>query len=593
MTSTLSSAAWEIVPIPSSVALPTPTSCYPNIAPNGLNITGLTGQICQVNVPPNDVNITSCCNSDAEVRILNDCTQWCEADDGNGFFECVNDMAPSAYPFLGGPCVVVSASSTSAMSSSNTGVVSTPSTSQETRTPESTEASPSTTESEEEGAEATETPDVEAAIQHLQEQGFFNVTSSTSSLSNEIAPIFARDRFIGVSENMYDNMKPALQLGSRFVSDERVLQYFWHQMRSTTSPSKTFAADFPPPLIYTSTSQNEHPSVLMADWKEKLSNLASVLTWKVQASNRTPKDMDMALTFAFKDLRTAYTAYATKDRSHNDILELSNWPKIDLETKIRSCMVAWCDDQMGADWRYRPGGLKQTSPSVLLHSFFRNILDPSLKATTPSTSEPAAPPIVQNLGPQFLLAVVLVHELAHCLDKFPDFKCADLRGQTREAFASEEEARVLPSPECGLSWERSVFGERSVRFVQFIADQGKAPMSYTDVSGLAVPKFFHSDDPPAVSSPIFTIGEKTYKATTDFTSYEKALIPWQWISDWFQESHWHPDRTHEQVLALPSLGWKMSYEFPAPDDPPTIADEIVRVRIKVPHDDEQEEMRSN
>ena len=47
------------------------------------------------------------------------------------------------------------------MSSSNTGVASTPSTSQEIQTPESTEASPSTTESEEDGAEATETPDVE------------------------------------------------------------------------------------------------------------------------------------------------------------------------------------------------------------------------------------------------------------------------------------------------------------------------------------------------------------------------------------------------------------------------------------------------
>ena len=155
MTSTLSSIASELVPIPSSEALPTPTSCSPGIAPNDLNITGLTGQICQVNVPPNDVNITSCCNNGAEVRILNDCTKWCEADNGSDFFDCINDMAPSAYPFLGGPCVVLSASSTPTMSSSRTGIASTPSTSPETQTPEST------TESEEDGAEATETPDVE------------------------------------------------------------------------------------------------------------------------------------------------------------------------------------------------------------------------------------------------------------------------------------------------------------------------------------------------------------------------------------------------------------------------------------------------
>jgi len=162
MTSTFISIASELVPIPSSEALPTPTSCSPGIAPNDLNITGLTGQICQVNVPPNDVNITSCCNSDAEVRVLNDCTQWCEVDDGNEFFDCVNDMAPTSYPFPGGPCLVLSAaSSTSTISSPSTGIASTPSTSPETQTPESTEASPSTTESEEDGAEATETPDVE------------------------------------------------------------------------------------------------------------------------------------------------------------------------------------------------------------------------------------------------------------------------------------------------------------------------------------------------------------------------------------------------------------------------------------------------
>lgn len=145
--------------VTSGEALPTPTSCFPGIAPNGLNVTGLTGQICQVNVPPSDVNITSCCNSNAEVRILNDCTQWCEADDGNDFFDCVNDMAPSSYPFLGGPCLVLSASLTPTMSSTSTGPASTTSTSPET--PDSTDASPSPTESEEDGAETTESPDVE------------------------------------------------------------------------------------------------------------------------------------------------------------------------------------------------------------------------------------------------------------------------------------------------------------------------------------------------------------------------------------------------------------------------------------------------
>ncbi|CAN9298858.1 unnamed protein product [Alternaria alternata] len=57
--------------ITSGETQPTPTACSPNIAPNGINVTGLVGQICQVNVPPSEVNITSCCDSGAEWTLSN------------------------------------------------------------------------------------------------------------------------------------------------------------------------------------------------------------------------------------------------------------------------------------------------------------------------------------------------------------------------------------------------------------------------------------------------------------------------------------------------------------------------------------------
>jgi len=425
-------------------------------------------------------------------------------------------------------------------------------------------------------------------IQYLQNQGFFNVLSSTSSLSNEIEPILARDRFIGISENMYDSMRPGLQLASRFVKDERVLDYFWHQMRSRTLPSQTFVRDEPPPLIYTSDYRLVEKPVLMAEWREKLDSLASVLTWKVQASDRTPTDMDMGLTFAFDELRTTFSDQATNEKTYNEVLRLCNWRQADRSAKIRNGMLDYCADTMGEGWRFRPGKGAPTSPCVLLHSFFRKVLDPDSETTLTEISGPPPPSSVQNLGPQFLLAHVLLHELAHCLDKFPIFKCNDPQGLSMEAFASEEEASVFQFPECGLSWERAIFQGRCIRFHQFVADQSKIAMKYTDIAALAVASFSHKDDRGIATSSTFTVGEKTYKAATDFTSYEKALIPWQWVSDWFQESHWHTSRTREQVLALPSLEWKMSYEYPAPDDPSTLADEIVRIRVKVPHENEQE-----
>ncbi|KAF1835449.1 hypothetical protein BDW02DRAFT_288859 [Decorospora gaudefroyi] len=124
----MTSSLISLTSLTSGDAAPTQTACFSNTAPNGINVTGLTGQVCQVNIPPNEANITSCCNDGAEVRILNDCTQWCETD-GDEFFGCVNDLFDSPpEPYIGGLCRIVgedesespsaSASSTSASGAS-------------------------------------------------------------------------------------------------------------------------------------------------------------------------------------------------------------------------------------------------------------------------------------------------------------------------------------------------------------------------------------------------------------------------------------------------------------------------------------------
>ncbi|KAB2106298.1 hypothetical protein AG0111_0g5575 [Alternaria gaisen] len=152
--------------ITSGETQPTPAACSPNIAPNGINVTGLVGQICQVNVPPSEVNITSCCDSGAEVRLQDNCTQWCEVNDGGDFFDCINDMTDPSYPFLGGPCRIVGEDATVTVSSTRTGATSKTSTSEGMS--QSTEASASTTGSGG-GAETTETPEEGTAAANLGE----------------------------------------------------------------------------------------------------------------------------------------------------------------------------------------------------------------------------------------------------------------------------------------------------------------------------------------------------------------------------------------------------------------------------------------
>jgi hypothetical protein len=82
------------------------------------------------------------------------------------------------------------------------------------------------------------------AIQYLREHDFFKVESYESTLDNSIHSVFAHNRFPGLSSRAYATMKPALQLATRFTQEPKFLDYFEHQMQSTT------VATFYNPLPY-------------------------------------------------------------------------------------------------------------------------------------------------------------------------------------------------------------------------------------------------------------------------------------------------------------------------------------------------------
>lgn len=125
MTSSLSS-------LTTGNAIPTPTACIGDVTLNDIDRAGFSGQVCQVNVRPDDVNITSCCNQGSEVRLKDNCTQFCEADDRNDFSNCINGMIPASRPFLESLCVKLSGDASA--SGSETGA-------RETSTPTSTDES--------------------------------------------------------------------------------------------------------------------------------------------------------------------------------------------------------------------------------------------------------------------------------------------------------------------------------------------------------------------------------------------------------------------------------------------------------------------
>lgn len=60
-------------------AYPSPTACFASRVPN-LNLTGLEGIVCASSVEPALLNVSPCCAPDTEVRVENDCIQYCEVD---------------------------------------------------------------------------------------------------------------------------------------------------------------------------------------------------------------------------------------------------------------------------------------------------------------------------------------------------------------------------------------------------------------------------------------------------------------------------------------------------------------------------------
>jgi hypothetical protein len=257
------------------------------------------------------------------------------------------------------------------------------------------------------------------------------------------------------------------------------------------------------------------------------------MTWKIQDPSRLPKDMALAYCFPFEQVQTAYTTHATKDRSNDEIVKLCDAFEVFHRYRLQTEMVTWCDDQIAPGWRFRPGKQQQTSPCVLLHSFFETYFS---SVGQQANSDPSMHKI-DELGANFLLATALVHELAHGLNQYPEPKCIDPSGLFFEAYANQEEANELKNitpPECGLSWERSIFNKQVIGFVKFVAGRGEDKWAYQRIDDLVIPDVRNLYSSGQTGTSKFITGAKNpggkvkkYETTSAFEGYEKTLVPWK------------------------------------------------------------------
>lgn len=198
------------------------------------------------------------------------------------------------------------------------------------------------------------------------------------------------------------------------------------------------------------------PRAVYAEWNKRLDNLNKLMDWHTLDENLTPANMSMKTTFPYSTLRTAFERNASSEQTTGQVMSSPGY--ISERNK--------CYAEQGVLKSEGPIGgpskdtqrVRVLEPSVLLHPFYATFFG---KMSIAASNEAK----LQYLGVCFLLAAVLVHKLAHCFNAFPEVKCWDANGAMGEMYASIEEAvylrRIDWNPECGLSWERSVFQGQS------------------------------------------------------------------------------------------------------------------------------------
>ena len=421
-------------------------------------------------------------------------------------------------------------------------------------------------------------PDVvrRKVIARLRKQEFFKIPplSPDDMLSNEIHKLFYRERFVGITNEAYENMKPALRLASRFLTDTRVLDYFKDQMLSNVERTPNNS-----PIYRRKRNSVTDPDVIHGIWSQQLDDLARKMEWHFIKADQAPKDMPMGLTLGSSELRTALLSESSVEKTRQEVQETNKYLDAARLHKDNIAQLLKVDASPTSSLS-RPHDSTSIPPAVLLHGFFADFFQ-NLPTMSDESDDDAT---CYQTGVSFLLAEVVLHELAHCFHQFPEIKMI-----SQEVYANEEEATFLWTngrlPECGISWERSVFGKRVIRFVKFHTTS-QDDSRYLRHEDFLIPEFQDFVNLQSSGDWWCSYKEKNYKTTAEHHFFVKSLIPWKHITKWFREDHWNKDKHYKQLLAPPDDLWNMRYEIPCPTHQASVDAQIVRAELEGPELDD-------
>ncbi|KAF2787206.1 hypothetical protein K505DRAFT_397226 [Melanomma pulvis-pyrius CBS 109.77] len=399
------------------------------------------------------------------------------------------------------------------------------------------------------------------ATAFLRNNGFFDVAQYECDLDNPIHALFSQAKFLDISHKAYKHMAPALRLATYLVEDPRVLGWFHHQMQGTARPfgNKAYLS-----LQGVKQSTDEEISF---EWRSSLDSLANVLTW------RTGDIPDHAHTFLFPEVREAFLDSSLPFMSGTEIQRSKMLVRVHDEAMIAAGIAVKAEDER---LLYR-AGQGRFSPAIALEKFYPEYfesLPDDMSRLTEAQNE-------YHLCLQFLLAVTIVHELAHCLNVFPNIKCMTANAQLLDTHATKQEATIFGEAESGNSLERFLFGGR-ISFANLTLDPSWHELQDRTHTTLLIPAAKTEISRGQYDGRSYSSVEmhgRCYPVTALHDGYAKILLPLQWVADWFRKEHWIYERSFDDCLAPPAVGWRMHVEIPYTGDGDEEQHDVVRMEI--------------
>ena len=335
-------------------------------------------------------------------------------------------------------------------------------------------------------------------------------------LDNPIHPLFKLSNWFCLSPDIHSFLTPALQLCSLFVTDRRILDWFYHDMVGIETPTRTSSRPYlAPNPEYEGGCDPQKRQKLHDLWTEKLDILSIITSFDFHNIDTNAQVVSF---FIFSEEKPETGITILHPRAQEPLIAGNGFTygRDVASTKLR--------------WEGQDLDLFAAIPKIDLNQKY---LEYPRRCVAENRTFITDDQKYEYFAYQFMMALIIGHELAHV--------CEFLRyGQNRTgtAFQSLQEAKQIwfntkttqgvrfnGRPEAGYSWERYMFG-------------GPIICQYT-MRAFSGVRFGEFDKMP--------VGHLNFVLPITDSEFKKYYVPTEFIMRWFCKWHWAPENTSAMI----------------------------------------------